>query len=201
MSGSGWNTPAAGAGLTIVRSLKGLDIPRRSNMRIVSWLAAAAAALAFGCASSNTPSTPATARPATAAAPSATANGTIQQYTSSANGQPNGFVLASGQKVQLPESMGAQLSDQFPPNTAVTVVGHMVTDADGRSVLQADKISAPDRNASVDLTAAAPPSSPGSVPAVGGSGTGTGGSQPLNPPTQSTTPPTQSTPDIPPSGK
>ena len=170
-------------------------------MRIVSWLAAGAVAAAFGCASSNTPSTPATAHPGTAAAPSATANGTIQQYTSSANGQPNGFVLASGQRVQVPESMGSQLSDQFPPNTIVVVSGHMVADADGRSVLQADKISAPDRNASVDLTAAAPPSLPGSVPAVGGSGTG--GSPPLNPPTQGTTPPpTQSTPDIPPpSGK
>ena len=69
--------------------------------------------------------------------------GTIQNYTQSPSGQMNGFVLASGQRVHIPESMGAQVSDKFPPNTSVQVTGHMIADPEGRPVLEADKITAP----------------------------------------------------------
>jgi hypothetical protein len=110
------------------------------------------------------------------------ATGSIQNFTTGPSGQQNGFVMASGQRVHFPEEMGTKVSDQFPPNTQVQVQGHMITDADGRSVLEADKITAPDRNATIDLTAAraAPPSPPGT--SVGGSGPA--GTQPVNPPSE-----------------
>lgn len=162
-------------------------------MKTISWLAAGALALAVGCASSNTsgPSGATTAPPGTATAPHgavgapvATASGTIQNYTTGPGGQQDGFTLATGQRVHFPESMGSKVSDQFPPNTVVKVEGYMTKDADGRPVLEANTISAPDRNAKLDLTAAGAASpSPSSAPAVGGSGTG--GSQPVTPPAQS----------------
>ena len=168
-------------------------------MRIVPWLAAGAFALAVGCASSNSssPSGTATApHPAVGGAP-ATANGAIQNYTTGPGGQQNGFVLASGQRVQYPEAMGSKVSDQFPPNTLVQVSGHMTTESDGRQVLEADKITDKARNATLDLTAAqAAPPSPGTGPSTGGSGTA--GSQPLNPPSE-TQPATSGTP--PPGGR
>ncbi len=155
-------------------------------MRISSWLAAAALALAAGCASSNTSSAPGgatTPHPAVAGGAAATVNGGIQNYTTGPSGQVNGFVLASGQRVHVPEDMGAKVSDQFPPNTMVQVSGHMTTDSDGRNLLEADKITAPDRNATIDLTAArAAPPSPAWGPSVGGSGNV--GNQPVNPPAQ-----------------
>jgi hypothetical protein len=161
-------------------------------MRIVSWLAVGAVALALGCASNSastqpstasTPPSAATAHPAMAGAPPAKANGAIQNYTQDPAGQMNGFVLATGQRVQVPTDMGAKVSDQFPPNTAVDVTGHMVTDSDGRSVLVADSITDRTRNATLDLTAgrAAPPS-PAWGPSVGGSGPA--GTQPVNPPAE-----------------
>jgi hypothetical protein len=155
-------------------------------MRIVSWLAAGALVLAAGCASTESSSSTGTAtapHPATAAAPMANASGSIQNYTTGPSGAQNGFVMASGQRVHFPEEMAAKVSDQFPPNTQVTVQGHTITDADGRSVIEADKITAPDRNATIDLTAArAAPPSPATGPSVGGSGTA--GSQPVNPPSE-----------------
>ena len=130
-------------------------------MKTISWLAAGALALAVGCASSNTtrPSGTATAPSGTAAHPAvsgpvATANGTIQNYTTGPSGQQNGFTLASGQLVHFPESMASKVSDQFPPNTQVKVEGYMIKDAEGRPVLEARTISAPARNATLDLTAA-----------------------------------------------
>ena len=113
-----------------------------------------------------------------------TVSGTIQNYTTGPSGQQNGFVLASGQRVHFPEDAGSKVSDQFPPNTQVHVTGHMITENDGRNVLEAEQISAPDRNATLDLTAArAAPPSPAWGPSVGGSGTA--GSQPVNPPAES----------------
>ena len=154
-------------------------------MRIVPWLAAGAFVLAVGCASSNTssPSGTATApHPAVGGAVSSV-NGGIQNYTTGPSGQQNGFVLASGQRVHFPEEMASKVSDQFPPNTQVQVSGHMVTDSDGRQILEADKITAPDRNVTLDLTAArAAPPSPASGPTMGGSGTA--GTQPVNPPAE-----------------
>ena len=154
-------------------------------MRIVPWLAAGALALAVGCASSNTSSPSGTAtspHPAVGGAV-ANANGGIQNYTTGPSGQQNGFVLASGQRVHYPEEMGSKVADLFPPNTKVQVSGHMITDSDGRQILEADKITAPDRNATLDLTAArAAPPSPASGPTMGGSGTA--GSEPVNPPTE-----------------
>jgi len=155
-------------------------------MRIIPWLAAGALALTAGCASTDTssPSGAATApHPAVAAAPPSNASGAIQNYTTGPSGQQNGFVMASGQRVHFPENMGTNVSDQFPPNTQVTVQGHTTTDADGRSVIEADKITAPDRNVTVDLTAArAAPPTPATGPSVGGSGAA--GSQPVNPPSE-----------------
>jgi|GEM_PF-382216 hypothetical protein len=154
-------------------------------MRIVPWLAAGAFVLAVGCASSNTssPSGTATApHPAVGGAVSSV-NGGIQNYTTGPSGQQNGFVLASGQRVHFPEEMASKVSDQFPPNTQVQVSGHMITDSDGRQILEADKITAPDRNVTLDLTAArAAPPSPASGPTMGGSGTA--GTQPVNPPAE-----------------
>jgi len=110
-------------------------------------------------------------------------NGGIQNYTTGPSGQQNGFVLASGQRVHFPEEMASKVSDQFPPNTQVQVSGHMITDSDGRQILEADKITAPDRNVTLDLTAArAAPPSPASGPTMGGSGTA--GTQPVNPPAE-----------------
>jgi hypothetical protein len=155
-------------------------------MRIVPWLAAGALVLAAGCASTDTssPSGATTApHPATAAAPMGNASGSIQNYTTGPSGQQNGFVLASGQRVHFPEDMGTKVSDQFPPNTLVQVQGHTITDADGRAVIEADKITDTTRNLSIDLTAArAAPPSPATGPSVGGSGTA--GSQPVNPPSE-----------------
>jgi hypothetical protein len=158
-------------------------------MRIVSWLAVGAVGLALGCASDKASTQPSAAtppsttapHPAMAAAPPATVNGAIQNYTQGPSGQMNGFVLGSGQRVQVPEDMGAKVSDQFPPSTIVVVVGHMITDSDGRNVLVADSITDKTRNASLDLTAgrAAPPN-PAWGPSVGGSGPA--GTQPVNPP-------------------
>jgi len=154
-------------------------------MRIVPWLAAGAFVLAVGCASSNTssPSGTATApHPAVGGAVSSV-NGGIQNYTTGPSGQQNGFVLASGQRVHFPEEMASKVSDQFPPNTQVQVSGHMITDSDGRQILEADKITAPDRNVTLDLTAArAAPPSPASGPTMGGSGTA--GTQPVDPPAE-----------------
>jgi hypothetical protein len=113
----------------------------------------------------------------------ANANGAIQNYTTGPSGQQNGFVLASGQRIHFPESMASKVSDQFPPNTQVDVSGHMITDSDGRPVLEADKITDKSRNATLDLTAArAAPPSPASGPTMGGSGTA--GSEPVNPPAE-----------------
>jgi hypothetical protein len=154
-------------------------------MRIVPWLAAGALVLAVGCASSTTssPSGTATApHPAVGGAMSSV-NGGIQNYTTGPSGQQNGFVLASGQRVHFPEEMASKVSDQFPPNTKVQVSGHMITDSDGRQILEADKITAPDRNVTLDLTAArAAPPSPASGPTMGGSGTA--GTEPVNPPAE-----------------
>jgi len=154
-------------------------------MRIVPWLAAGALVLAVGCASSNTssPSGTSTApHPAVGGAMSSV-NGGIQNYTTGPSGQQNGFVLASGQRVHFPEEMASKVSDQFPPNTKVQVSGHMITDSDGRQILEADKITAPDRNVTLDLTAArAAPPSPASGPTMGGSGTA--GTEPVNPPAE-----------------
>jgi hypothetical protein len=174
-------------------------------MRIVPWLAVGAVALALGCASntaSTQPSTASTApdsaaHPAMAAAAPASLNGAIQNYTQDPTGQMNGFVLSSGQRVQVPTEMGAKVSDQFPPNTIVDVKGHMITGSDGRSVLVADSITDKTRNATLDLTAArAAPPSPASGPAMGGSGPA--GTQPVNPPAE-TQPGTTGYP--PPSGR
>jgi hypothetical protein len=161
-------------------------------MKTISWLAAGALALVVGCASSNTtgPSGTASAPSGTATAPNpalsgpvATANGDIQNYTTGPTGQQNGFVLATGQRVHFPESMASKVSDQFPPNTQVKVTGHMIKDSEGRPVLEADTITAPSRNATLDLTAArAAPPDPAFGPAVGGSGPA--GSQPVNPPSE-----------------
>jgi hypothetical protein len=157
-------------------------------MRIVPWLYAGALALAVGCASSNTssPSGTATAPSPVAGAALGTANGGIQNYTTGPSGQQNGFVLASGQRVHFPEEMGAKVSDQFPPNTLVNVSGHMITDTDGRQVLEADKITDPSRNVTLDIAAlrAATPA-PATGTSVGGSGAA--GSAPTT--TPSTTPP------------
>lgn len=172
-------------------------------MRLVPWLSAGALAFAVGCASTESSSSPGTAtapHPATAAAPMANASGSIQNYTTGPGGQQNGFVMASGQRVHFPESMGTKVSDQFPPNTQVTVQGHTITDADGRSVIEAAKITAPDRNMTLDLTAAgaAPPS-----PSTYG-GSGTGGSTPVNTPSEpqpgAATPPQPGAPVAPPPG-
>jgi len=170
-------------------------------MKSISWLAAGALALAVGCASSNTagPSGTATApSPSSATAPHpagpvAAANGTIQNYTTGPGGQQDGFTLATGQRVHFPESMGSKVSDQFPPNTQVKVEGYMMKDAEGRPVLEANTISAPDRNAKLDLTSAR---SASPEPAVGGSGAA--GSQPVTPAPQ-TSPATPTTP--PPGGR
>jgi hypothetical protein len=146
-------------------------------MRIVPWLSAIV--LAVGCASSNTssPSGTATAPHPVAGAVAATASGGIQNYTTGPSGQQNGFVLASGQRVHFPEEMGAKVSDQFPPNTLVNVTGHMITDSDGRQVLEADKITDPSRNMTLDLAAArAATPAPSTGTSVGGSGAG--GSEP-----------------------
>ncbi|HUM11891.1 MAG TPA: hypothetical protein VLT82_13150 [Myxococcaceae bacterium] len=159
-------------------------------MRIMSWLAAGALALAVGCASSNTTSSPgtasvppATSHPAVAGGPKSTVSGEIQNYTTGPSGQQNGFVLGSGQRVHVPEEMGSKVSDQFPPNTQVNVTGYMTTDSDGRPILEADTIAAPDRNATLDLASAhAAPPSPAWGPSVGGSGPA--GSQPVNPPAE-----------------
>jgi len=160
-------------------------------MRIVSWLAVGAVALALGCASNSASTQPSAAStpPGAAAphpmasAPPAKVNGAIQNYTQDPTGQMNGFVLGSGQRVQVPTDMGAKVSDQFPPNTVVDVTGHMITGSDGRTVLVADSITDRSRNATLDLTAgrAAPPS-PAWGPSVGGSGPAT--TEPVNPPTQ-----------------
>ena len=151
-------------------------------MRSISWLAAGALALAVGCASSNSTGPSGPAHPAVGGE-ATSANGAIQNYTTGPTGEQNGFVLASGQRVHFPEQMASKVSDQFPPNTLVKVTGHMITDSDGRTVLEADKITAPDRNATLDLTAArAAPPSPAWGPSVGGSGTA--GSQPVNPPSE-----------------
>lgn len=142
-------------------------------MRTISWLALGAAALAVGCASGSASSSPAEPHGATTASGGGTSVlGTIQNYTDAPGGQKNGFVLASGQRVRIPESMGAKVSDEFPPNTSVRVSGHMMSDADGRPILQADEIENPTSKARLDLTAArAVPPAP--LPSsVGGSGTG-----------------------------
>ncbi|MGZ3444781.1 MAG: hypothetical protein ACXWLG_04150 [Myxococcaceae bacterium] len=145
-------------------------------MRTISWLALGAAALALGCASGSASTAPSEPHPATAAGDAATGGtsvlGTIQNYTQSPSGQMNGFVLATGQRVRIPESMGAKVSDLFAPNTPVRVTGHMVADTDGRPILEADQLMNPTSKATLDLTAArVTPPSP--VPSsIGGSGTG-----------------------------
>jgi len=169
-------------------------------MRSISWLAAGAVALAVGCASSNTagspgtassPGTTGTSQPAMAGAPQQTVSGGIQNYTTGPSGQQNGFVLSSGQRVHVPEAMAAKVADQFPPSTLVQVTGTMITDSDGRPVLEASTIKAPDRNATLDLgPAQAAPASPAAGPSsVGGSGPAS--SEPVNPPAgnQPSTPP------------
>ena len=100
----------------------------------------------------------------------------------------NGFVLASGQRVRIPESMASQVSDKFPPNTAVQVAGHMVADPDGRPVLEAEKITATISKATLDLTAAAPPPGAPAPSSIGGSGTGGTAPDPASSPTAPTSP-------------
>jgi hypothetical protein len=156
-------------------------------MRIVPWLAAGAIALGVGCASSNTssssPSGTATAPTSAPAAGGALANvqGGIQNYTTGPGGQQNGFVLGTGQRVHFPEELGSKVSDQFPPNTQVQVSGRMTADADGRQVLEADKITDPTRNLTLDLaTLRAGTAAPSAPTSVGGSGQA--GSEPAAPP-------------------
>ena len=163
-------------------------------MRIVPWLAAGALALAVGCASSNTssPSGTAAAAPQPVAGTAlANASGAIQNYTTGPGGQQNGFVLASGQRVHFPEAMGSKVSDQFPPSTVVNVTGHAITDTDGRQVIEADKITAPGSNSTLDLAAARAASQlPSTGTSVGGSGAA--GSPPATTPT--TPPPSEPQP-------
>ncbi|HET9155706.1 MAG TPA: hypothetical protein VFN91_03500 [Myxococcaceae bacterium] len=173
-------------------------------MRIVPWLSAGAIALALGCASSNTssPSGTATAPTPAPAAGGALANvtGGIQNYTTGPGGQQNGFVLSSGQRVHFPEELGSKVSDQFPPNTQVQVSGRMIADSDGRQVLDADKITDPTRNLTLDLAtlrAGTPPPSTGT--SVGGSGAAGSGPMTTPPPTTEPQPGSLGTP--PPGGK
>ncbi|HTS80794.1 MAG TPA: hypothetical protein VMH40_09370 [Myxococcaceae bacterium] len=148
-------------------------------MRCLPCLAAGALALAAGCASTGSTASPSAAVPATARG--ATLTGSIQNYTSSPSGQVNGFVLASGERVAVPEDLGPKVSDQFPPNTTVQVTGRLSSDSEGRTVLEADRITAPTRNVTLDVTKArAAPPSPEWGPAVGGSGPA--GTEPVNPP-------------------
>jgi hypothetical protein len=161
-------------------------------MRIVSWVALGAAALALGCASNAASSSPDAPHGATAGGPApsataggpATATGMIQNYTRSPAGEVDGFVLTTGQRVHVPEGAGAKLSDQFPPNTPVQVIGHAQTGSDGRTVIEADQLTNPQSKATLDLTALrATPPSPAWGPSVGGAGTA--GTQPANPPAES----------------
>jgi len=154
-------------------------------MRIVSGVAIAAVAVAVGCASNGASSSPETAHAASVGGAPMSASGMIQNYTHGPSGQVDGFVLASGQRVHVPEDAGPKISDQFPPNTMVHVVGHAQTGSDGRMVIEADQLTNPDSKATLDLTSmrAAPPS-PAWGPSVGGAGTA--GTQPTNPPSQST---------------
>jgi len=159
-------------------------------MRIVSWLTVGAVALAAGCASSNASisrDSTGTPHPATGGGPVATVNGRIRNYTRGPSGQMDGFVLASGQRVDVPEDLGSKALDRFPPNTEVQVTGRMTTETGGRTVVEADRITAPGRKATLDLTEArAAPPSPAWGPSIDGSGPGE--SQSVNPPDEPSTP-------------
>ena len=63
------------------------------------------------------------------------------------------------------------------------ILSASITDTDGRQVLEADKITDPSRNVTLDIAAlrAATPA-PATGTSVGGSGTA--GSQPVNPPSE-----------------
>jgi hypothetical protein len=139
-------------------------------MRFLSWLALAGVAVALGCAE-NKASTPAPAAQA-AVGPASTVTGTILNYTRTPSGEVDGFTLDSGQRVHFPPALSAKVSEQFPPNMPVQVIGQRQTDPDGRQVIEADQLTNPSTHATLDIAsarAAQPPS------AVGGSGAGTSG--------------------------
>jgi hypothetical protein len=89
-----------------------------------------------------------------APSPATTASGTIDSYTRTAAGEPDGFMLASGQRVRIPVALGAQVTDKFPTNTKVLVTGHLRTEPDGRQVIEADRLTNPDSNATLTSPAA-----------------------------------------------
>src|SRR5262249_47834344 len=140
-------------------------------MRLPLFLAATAVVALFGCSSESASTTtpPPAVRSDLTTGPATTVSGTIESYTRTPAGEPDGFVLASGQRVRVPPALGAQVTDRFPTNTKVLVTGVLRTDPDGRQVVEADRLTNPDSNATLDIAAlrGAP-----SVPAsgVGGSG-------------------------------
>jgi len=140
-------------------------------MRLPLFLAATGVVALFGCSteSASTTTPPPAARSDVTAAPATTVSGTIESYTRAPSGEADGFVLATGQRVRVPPALGAQVIDRFPTNTSVVVTGVLRTEPDGRQIIEADRLTNPDSNATLDIAAlrGAP-----SVPAsgVGGSG-------------------------------
>ena len=152
-------------------------------MRLSLVLPATVVAVLLGCASeSASATTPApAARTDLAAAPAATVSGTIASYTRTPAGDPDGFVLASGQRVHVPPALGAQVTDRFPTNTSVVVTGTARTDPDGRQVIEADRLTNPDSKASLDIASLrGAPSVP--APGIGGSGTTMDPQRPMSTP-------------------
>jgi hypothetical protein len=141
-------------------------------MRLPLLLAATVVVALLGC-SSESASTTAPApvvRSDLAPPPPTTLTGTIESYTRTPAGDPDGFVLASGQRVHVPPALGVQVTDRFPTNTSVVVTGVARTDPDGRQVIEADRLTNPDSNATLDIASLrGAPSVP--APGIGGSGT------------------------------
>jgi hypothetical protein len=161
-------------------------------MRLPLVLAATVVAVLLGCASesaSTTASSPAVS--GDLAPPSATTvSGTIESYTRTPAGDPDGFVLASGQRVHVPPALGAQVTDRFPTNTSVVVNGVTRTDPDGRQVIEADRLTNPASNATLDIASLrGAPSVP--APGIGGSGTTTDPQRPMSTPVPPPDTPTQ----------
>jgi hypothetical protein len=140
-------------------------------MRLSTFLAAATVVAFLGCSSETASTqTPSPAVRADLGSGPTTVTGTIESYTRTPAGEPDGFVLASGQRVHIPPALGAQALDRFPPNTSVKVIGRLGTDADGRQVVEADQLSSPSSSATLDIAALRGSPSVPAAPGVGGSG-------------------------------
>jgi hypothetical protein len=128
--------------------------------RLPSWRAGLLAALLFACLGgvlAQQPTAPGAPDPdalGTEPRQSVTATGRVQQFTHSATGAVDGFVLDTGTVVHFPGYLSRQVTGLVSQNARVRVTGIMVsgTDPGAARLLEARTITELDRKVTLTVT-------------------------------------------------